>query len=154
MYTRFLFCEYLPGMFSMGFPRQGYWNGLPFPSPEDLPNPGTDPGSPGLVGGFFTIDPAGKYLSNTVGCNKAMSRETSWVLNAFLQWKEFLTNFFQILLLPSLFFPFSFSDSYNYLWILLIVTFVYLCPILYVQFMLYSEHLLWTYFKFTLFLIR
>ena len=25
---------------SMGFPKQEYWTGLPFPSPEDLPNPG------------------------------------------------------------------------------------------------------------------
>ena len=70
---------------SMGFPRQGYWRALPFPSPEDLPNPGIVPRSPGLVGRFFTIDPAGKYLSDTVDCNKAVSRETSWVLNAFLQ---------------------------------------------------------------------
>ena len=31
---------------SRGFPRQEYWSGLPFPSPEDLPNPGIDPGSP------------------------------------------------------------------------------------------------------------
>ena len=31
---------------SMGFSRQEYWSGLPFPSPEDLPNPGTEPGSP------------------------------------------------------------------------------------------------------------
>ena len=30
---------------SMGFPRQEYWNGLPFPSPGDLPNPGIEPGS-------------------------------------------------------------------------------------------------------------
>ena len=29
---------------SLGFPRQEYWNGLPFPSPGDLPNPGTGPG--------------------------------------------------------------------------------------------------------------
>ena len=29
---------------SMGFPRQGYWSGLPFPSPGDLPDPGIDPG--------------------------------------------------------------------------------------------------------------
>ena len=28
---------------SMGFPRQEYWNGLPFPSPRDLPNPGIKP---------------------------------------------------------------------------------------------------------------
>ena len=28
------------GSLSMGFPRQEYWNGLPFPSPGDLPEPG------------------------------------------------------------------------------------------------------------------
>ena len=33
---------------SMGFSRQEYWSGLPFPSPGDLPNPGTEPGSPAL----------------------------------------------------------------------------------------------------------
>ena len=41
---------------SMGFPRQEYWSGLPFPSLGDLPNPGIKPvslGSPALTGGFF-----------------------------------------------------------------------------------------------------
>ena len=33
---------------SMGFSRQEYWNGLPFPSPQDLPNPGIESGSPAL----------------------------------------------------------------------------------------------------------
>ena len=33
---------------SMGFSRQGYWSGLPFPSPGDLPEPGIKPGSPTL----------------------------------------------------------------------------------------------------------
>ena len=33
---------------SMGFLRQEYWNGLPFPSPGDLPDPGIEPGSPTL----------------------------------------------------------------------------------------------------------
>ena len=33
---------------SMGFPRQEYWSGLPFPSPEDLLNPGIKQGSPTL----------------------------------------------------------------------------------------------------------
>ena len=33
---------------SMGFSRQDYWSGLPFPSPGDLPNPGIEPGSPAL----------------------------------------------------------------------------------------------------------
>jgi len=32
----------------MGFSRQEYWSGLPFPSPEDLPDPGIKPGSPTL----------------------------------------------------------------------------------------------------------
>ena len=32
----------------MGFSRQGYWSGLPFLSPRDLPNPGNEPGSPAL----------------------------------------------------------------------------------------------------------
>ena len=43
---------------SMGFSRQEYWNGLPCPPPEDLPNPGIKPTSlmfPALAGGFFTI---------------------------------------------------------------------------------------------------
>ena len=41
---------------STGFPRQGYWSGLPFPSPS----PGINPTSPALTGGFFTTEPLGK----------------------------------------------------------------------------------------------
>ena len=33
---------------SMGFSRQEYWSGLPFPSPGDLSDPGIEPRSPGL----------------------------------------------------------------------------------------------------------
>ena len=40
---------------SMGFSRQEYWSGLPFPSPGDLPDPGIEPTSPALAGGFFTV---------------------------------------------------------------------------------------------------
>ena len=46
----------------MGFSRQEYWSGLPFPLPRDLPNPGiklASPGSPALAGGFFTTEPPG-----------------------------------------------------------------------------------------------
>ena len=42
---------------SMGFFRQEYWNGLSFPTPGDLPDPGIEPTSlmsPALAGGFFT----------------------------------------------------------------------------------------------------
>ena len=40
---------------SMGFSRQEYWSGLPFPSPGDLPDPGIEPGSPAFQVRFFTI---------------------------------------------------------------------------------------------------
>jgi len=48
---------------SMGFSRQKYWSGLPFPSPEDLPQVGTEPTSPALEGGFFYQEPPGKPRS-------------------------------------------------------------------------------------------
>ena len=51
---------------SMGFPSQEYWNGLLFPSPGDLPYLGTQPVSPALAGGFFTTEPAGKFLTEVV----------------------------------------------------------------------------------------
>ena len=39
----------LPGSSSMGFSRQEYWSGVPFPSPGDLPDAGIKPGSPALT---------------------------------------------------------------------------------------------------------
>ena len=42
---------------SVGFPRQEHWSGLPFPSLGDLPDPGIEPTSPALAGGFFTPSP-------------------------------------------------------------------------------------------------
>jgi len=42
----------------MGFSRQGYGNGLPYPSPGDLLDPGIKPVSPVLAGGFFTTEPS------------------------------------------------------------------------------------------------
>ena len=45
----------------MGFSRQEYWSGLPFPSPGDLPDPGIDPGSPALEADSLTSEPQGSY---------------------------------------------------------------------------------------------
>ena len=45
---------------SMGFSRQEYWSGLPFPSPGDLPDPGIEPGSPTLQADALTSEPPGK----------------------------------------------------------------------------------------------
>ena len=54
----------------MEFSRQDYWSGLLFPSPRDLPDPGTEPvfpvypASPALAGRFFTTEPPGaRFLS-------------------------------------------------------------------------------------------
>ena len=44
----------------MEFSRQGHWSGLPFPPPGDLPDPGIEPMSPALAGGFFATEPSGK----------------------------------------------------------------------------------------------
>ena len=45
---------------SMGFSRQEYWNGLPFPSPGDPPNSEIEPGSPALEADALTSEPPGK----------------------------------------------------------------------------------------------
>ena len=48
---------------SMGFSRQEYWSGLPIPSPGDLPNPGTEPGSPAFQADALTSEPPGKPIA-------------------------------------------------------------------------------------------
>ena len=48
-------------LLSMGFSRQEYWSGLPFPSPGDLPNPGMEPGSPALQADALSSEPPGNY---------------------------------------------------------------------------------------------
>ena len=49
---------------SMGFPRQEYWSGLPFPSPGNLPDPGIEPRSPALQADTLTSQPPGKPLGS------------------------------------------------------------------------------------------
>ena len=47
---------------SMGFSRQEYWSGLPFPPPVDLPDPGIEPGSPTLQADSLPSELPGKPL--------------------------------------------------------------------------------------------
>ena len=54
-------------LLSMGFPRQEYWSGLPFPPPGTLPDPVIEPkslASPALAGGFFTTKDKSKFLEH------------------------------------------------------------------------------------------
>ena len=44
---------------SMGFSRQEYWSGLPFPSPGDLPDPGIEPRSPAFRADALPSEPPG-----------------------------------------------------------------------------------------------
>ena len=46
---------------TMGFSRQEYWSGQPYPSPGDLSDPGTEPMSPALAGRVFTTESPGKF---------------------------------------------------------------------------------------------
>ena len=48
----------------MGFSRQEYQSGLPFPSPGDLPDPGIEPGVPALEADALTSEPLGKPRNN------------------------------------------------------------------------------------------
>jgi len=50
----------------MGFSRQEYWNGLPFPSPGDLPDPGTEPRSPAFQADDLTSEPQ-RFSQKLVG---------------------------------------------------------------------------------------
>ena len=53
--------DYSPPDFSaMGFFRQEYWSGLPFPPPGDLPDPGIEPAFPQIAGDSFTTEPPGE----------------------------------------------------------------------------------------------
>ena len=59
---------------SMRFSRQRYWNGLPFPSPGDLPNLGIEPGSPALQADSLPTELRGQRS----GKNSFNGRVTIW----------------------------------------------------------------------------
>ena len=81
---------------SMGFSRQEYWSGLPFPSPADLPDPGTEPESLTLQADSLLSEPPGKPLAplttsliqdlhfNKVFVNQWSLRCAAWWLEKFV----------------------------------------------------------------------
>ena len=67
---------------SMGLSRQEYWSGLPFPSPEDLPNPRIEPRSPALQTDALLSEPPGKLT-----IPRSCEIQTRWVCYFLLpQW--------------------------------------------------------------------
>ena len=80
---------------SMGFSRQEYWSGLPFPSPGDFPDPGIEPGSPAFQADALASEPPRKPLACVVFI---------WILKFVAQcllsvWEKSWSLSFQILLL-------------------------------------------------------
>ena len=64
---------------SMGFSGQGYWRGLPFPSPEDLPDPGIEPRSPALQADSLPSEPIGKLWLKGIWL-RGIRKTSSWGL--------------------------------------------------------------------------
>ena len=78
---------------SMGFSRQEYWSGLPFPSPGDLPNPGIKPESPVLQADTLPSEPPGKPPSRRkeiiklkLEINQKETKETIAKINKTKSW--------------------------------------------------------------------
>ena len=57
---------------SVEFSRQEYWSGLPFPSPEDLPDPGIEPGSPELQADSLPSEPPSDTLQSIIERNRIL----------------------------------------------------------------------------------
>ena len=70
---------------SMGFSRQEYWSGLPFPSPGDLPDPGIEPQSPAFQADTLTSEPPGKPMSNKEDQSYIFNTLESSMLNTQFQ---------------------------------------------------------------------
>ena len=67
----------------MGFSRQEYWSGLPFPSPGDLPSPGIKPESPALQGDSLPSEPPGKL--GDAQLTQIPFSQAEWIKENFLE---------------------------------------------------------------------
>ena len=87
---------------SMGFPRQAYWGGLPFPSLGDLPDPGIKPVHPALAGRFFTAKPPGKLMYSYTWNQKVCTLMSSLFCPMFCLWDSFIFWIFWIHILNAI----------------------------------------------------
>ena len=83
---------------SMGFSRQEYWSGLPFPSPGDLPNPGIEPGSPALEIDPLTSEPPGKPKSLLFGEQLMVSPINCFLQGEFWRWTSCICSLVSLML--------------------------------------------------------
>ena len=71
----------------MGFSRQEYWSGLPFPSPGDFPNPGIEPGSPTLQADALASEPPGNSVLIANGISPQLLPVYPWTTEK-TNWKQ------------------------------------------------------------------
>ena len=81
----------LPGSCVRAILQQGYWSRLPFPSPGDLPKPGSKPRSPALQTESLQCEPPGKPKGTRVGCHALhpgifLTQGSNPCLLGFLYW--------------------------------------------------------------------
>ena len=86
---------------SMGFSRQEYWNGFPFPPLRDLPDPGIEPGSPAMQADSLLLCHRGSKLYLTV---------LIYTLRTFVIWNSQLAKF------PAFFLSKNKRHSFHFLW--------------------------------------
>ena len=72
----------------MGFPRQEYWSGLPFPSAGDLPDPGTEPMSPAWQVDLLPLSHLGISKCKIEKCYFLFSYENTAIHHFFLNLEE------------------------------------------------------------------
>ena len=79
---------------SMGFSRQEYWSGFPFPPPKDLPSPGTEPASLALQGDSLPLRHLGRpYINYTVDLIAATrTRYGAQVMCVWAVWASLATH--------------------------------------------------------------
>ena len=78
-------------LLSMGFSRQEYWSGLPFPPPGDLPDPGIEPWSPSLQTDSSLSEPPGKL---SIFCNLLFFCFGFWVISSVWSYSVSIEFFF------------------------------------------------------------
>ena len=74
---------------SMGFSRQEYWSGLPFPSPGDLPDPGIKPKSPALEADALTSESPGKPSAmKSESESRSVMSDSLWAHGLYSPWNS------------------------------------------------------------------
>ena len=73
---------------SMEFSRQEYWSVLPFPSPRDLPDPGTELESPSLLADSLPSEPWKAQIFYTLWARGTSLREGSHFSKKYVEWQD------------------------------------------------------------------